>query len=40
MVGLGGGGGGIAAAAWIGVLVTVGRKLGVSLPAAAAAALA
>jgi hypothetical protein len=25
----GGGGGGIAAAAWIGVLVTVGRKLGV-----------
>jgi hypothetical protein len=29
MGGPGGGGGGIAAAAWIGVLVTVGRKLGV-----------
>jgi hypothetical protein len=28
MGGPGGGGGGIAAAAWIGVLVTVGRKLG------------
>jgi hypothetical protein len=29
MGGPGGSGGGIAAAAWIGVLVTVGRKLGV-----------